>query len=44
MNWNQALSDFKYYLKIERGLRREAGRLMAYIGVYAVEALDDALP
>lgn len=31
-------------LKVERGLRREAGRLMAYIGVYAVEALDDALP
>ena len=31
-------------VKIEKGLRREAGRLMAYIGVYAVEALDDAVP
>jgi len=31
-------------VKIERGLRREAGRLMAYVGVYAIEALDDAVP
>ena len=31
-------------VKIEKGLRREAGRLMAYIGVYAIEALDDAVP
>lgn len=30
-------------VKIERGLRREAGRLMAYVGVYAIEALDDAV-
>jgi 5S rRNA maturation endonuclease (ribonuclease M5) len=30
-------------VKIERGLRREAGRLMAYVGVYAIEALDDAI-
>jgi len=31
-------------MKIERGLRREAGRLMTYLGVYTIEALDDALP
>jgi 5S rRNA maturation endonuclease (ribonuclease M5) len=31
-------------LKVERGLRREAGRLMANVGVYAIEALDDVLP
>ena len=31
-------------VKIERGLRREAGRLMAYVGAYAIEALDDMVP
>jgi len=31
-------------VKIEKGLRREAGRLMEYVGVYAIEALDDAVP
>jgi 5S rRNA maturation endonuclease (ribonuclease M5) len=31
-------------VKIERSLRREAGRLMAYVGVYAIEALDDVVP
>ena len=30
-------------IKVERELRREAGRLMAYVGVYAIEALDDAV-
>ena len=30
-------------LKVEKGLRREAARLMAYVGVYAIEALDDAI-
>jgi 5S rRNA maturation endonuclease (ribonuclease M5) len=42
---NKRLSRFfeRGGLKIERGLRREAGRLMAYIGVYAIEALDDAV-
>lgn len=30
-------------LKVERGLRREAGRLMANIGVYTIEALDNVL-
>ena len=30
-------------IKVERGLRREAGRLMAYVGVYAIEALDDVV-
>ncbi|UCH56989.1 MAG: toprim domain-containing protein [Candidatus Bathyarchaeota archaeon] len=30
-------------LKVERGLRREAGRLMASIGVYAIEALDSSI-
>jgi len=28
-------------VKVEVGLRREMGRLMAVIGVYAVEALDN---
>jgi 5S rRNA maturation endonuclease (ribonuclease M5) len=30
-------------IKVERGLRRGAGRLMAYVGIYAIEALDDSV-
>ena len=30
-------------IKVDRGLRRKAGRLMARMGVYAIEALDDAV-
>lgn len=30
-------------VKVETGLRREVSRLMAALGVYAVEALDDAM-
>jgi 5S rRNA maturation endonuclease (ribonuclease M5) len=30
-------------VKVESGMRREFGRLMAALGIYVVEALDDAI-
>ena len=41
---NKKLSNLleKRGVKVEVGLRREIGRLMAAIGVYAIESLDNA--
>jgi 5S rRNA maturation endonuclease (ribonuclease M5) len=41
---NKKLSNLleKRGVKVEAGLRREIGRLMAAIGVYAIESLDNA--
>jgi 5S rRNA maturation endonuclease (ribonuclease M5) len=30
-------------VKVEVGLRRQFGRLMAALGIYVIEALDDAI-